>query len=252
MIYGEAGVLPSDDLADQASLLASIGYFGAGDVELGDYDGDGLDDVAVADTYAGMSGMDYPGGVYVVFADGGRIGDLALPGDADAFFSGPTESGTVMAGYQLASGDLDGDGCEELTVGAHSYGNGTAWVFQGGPRWSGDYDYTTAVATIAGGSVWPFAVSIEVMADHDGDGREELFIGASSTGAWVFHGADISGSRTEDDATLALTTTMSTSLLGYRVTTGDLDDDGLPDAVASAAWAYTNYGGVWFFSGTGF
>src|SRR5258705_455805 len=81
----------------------------------------------------------------------GRLGgDLALPGDADAFFEGPTEAGLVMMGWQLASGDLDGDGYADLCATSHAYGNGTVWMFPGGPRRAGNYTYTDATATLSG------------------------------------------------------------------------------------------------------
>ncbi len=256
LIYGDATRLTDGDTADHVEIAGSSAWFGGGDVAIGDLDGDGLGDLAITDVYDGMAGADAPGAVYVLYSDGRFASSLALPGDEDAVIRAPTGMGLVYMGYQLEVGDLDGDGYGELVAATHNYdsAHGIAWVFEGTTRWSGEYATTDAKGYIYGATASPFAVSVELTDDIDGDKAKDLFVGATNAGVFLFRGADVSGALTDADAFISITGGPADGKLGYTVSSGDLDDDGVTDLVAGAYGAYgtgSGDGRVWFYSGAG-
>ncbi len=116
------------DLAD-VQLTSSEASTGLGTtVALGDLNGDGFDDAVVAAPVHSGSATWY-GEVYVLY--GPNIGEHELTdiSVADAIIEG--ESDEDRFGHALAVGDLDGDGVEDLVVGAPSAGSGTIYVFYG-------------------------------------------------------------------------------------------------------------------------
>ncbi len=129
VLLGEA----ASDAAGSAVLLA------------GDLTGDGLPDLVV-----GATGNDAAGGgagaAYVVA--GGRSGRLSLA-SADAKLLGRT-GGENLGGALCPGGDLDGDGAEDLGVGAegHSSGRGAVYLYAG--PLAGTVAGTSAAARIRG------------------------------------------------------------------------------------------------------
>ena len=103
----------------------------------GDFDGDGHADLAVGDT-----GGDESGSVNVLY---GSPGGLTAAGDQlwSADTPGLEESAPLFFGEALAAGDFDGDGDDDLAVGA-PFDSGTVSVIQGSP----------AGLTTAGVRVW--------------------------------------------------------------------------------------------------
>ena len=165
--------------------LANSDRFGRSISSLGDLDGDGITDLAVAAALDDSGGMDR-GAVHVLFLNSAGtvkasqkiasgIGGGPLLGDGDAFGSSTS-----------SLGDLDGDGVADLAVGAfyddaggtHAgavhvlflNANGTvkngrkiASGIGGGPTFPGDTSFGSALAALG---------------DLDGDGFIELAVGA--------------------------------------------------------------------------
>jgi hypothetical protein len=220
-----------------------------------DADGDGRMDVAVgaSDSDAGAAS----GGLAVVF-DGGSTGDVSasrtaflLYGDTPAEFLGASVAGL---------GDVNGDGFDDLGVGAPYHGGadapgGVYVVF--GPL-SGTALASGADAVVEGPSQARLGESANALAagDVDGDGRADLVVGsfvpdAYAGAAYVVGRDSLSGtvSYLLADARVEGETGGG---LGESVAVADLDGDGKADVLAgapansrfgrSAGTAYVLYG----------
>jgi hypothetical protein len=216
----------------------------------GDLDGDGYADLVVGAPYAAS----YKGRVY---ANQGGAGDLV--GDlADAPVQWDGQATYDVFGWALATGDLTGDGVDDLVVGApledRTYdGGGAVYLYEG----SSDFFGSAAepLAVIEGG--WDdqqVGTGPVADGDVDGDGIHDLLVGAvqAYTGlktksgrffllpgradGWdtvtdvsdsqaFFHGADVK------------------DYLGRGGALGDLDGDGLDDVLVGTG--YTNIDGAY-------
>ena len=142
-------------------------FFGQAVANVGDLDGDGVDDFAVAAPSASPSGMQDAGSVFVY---SGASGQLLYRWDGPESFGA---FGSAVAG----GGDVDGDGVPDVIVGApgSSPGGvpvaGSAFVFSGATgelllRWDGMEREGT------------LGQSVAILGDLTGDGRAEVAIGA--------------------------------------------------------------------------
>jgi hypothetical protein len=145
-------------------------YFGAAVAGIGDVDGDGCGDVAIAAFYDEAAG-EKSGSVYVY---SGRTGDLVVKLSGDA----PSDS----FGYALAAlGDIDLDGCPDLVVGARGTGGpgsgpGMVKVFSGA-----DWSVLDVLYGENGGDI--FGSAVAAGGDVNADGIPDFVVGAPSFAA---------------------------------------------------------------------
>ena len=225
------------------------GYAVAG---AGDFDGDGEGELLVgawqADSGKGMA--------YVVQGD--VSGQVNL-GSAHLQLTGATSgdgAGVAVAG----GGDFDGDGLDDVVVGAADAESdaGAVYVVLGGV--SGSLSLSDADVVFIGAAEDDRAGgALSGAGDFDGDGRWDLVIGAASESsagtnagaAYVVLGG-VSGSHSLADAHLTLTGESSQDAAGGAVGGGhDVDGDGQDDVIVGARQvntytgaAFLVYGGV--------
>lgn len=205
-------LLPEVDNQQLGSTFASAG----------DVNGDGTADVAIADPGHRTAGFLASGAVFIVSGKDGSHLRTYLP---------ESSVSSQYFGTSLASLDANGDGVTDLAVGCPGYtgttgyGTGTVRVFSGV-----DGSLLSAGFGLPGSQ---FGGAIANAGDQNGDGKEDLYVGASmafsNRGAiFVQSGFDGSILRTvQADITF---TSFGTSL----ATVGDIDGDEKADVAVGA------------------
>ncbi len=257
------GLLTGENSQDAAGIR-----FG----EVGDLDGDGLDDLFVA-SWGQCEGGQNAGAAYVVLgpAEGSR--SLA---DADMKLVGTTDAGPEMD--LSGAGDTNGDGYPDLLVGTTYYSgfrssSGKASLFLGPP--DTDRSLSSANASWVGPEGGWVGGSVASADDVDLDGYSDILVGAENLtdtvgpdtpigddrGAAALIYGPMEGTANYADLSTAFVGPGLDDLAGYAVSSaGDINSDGLPDlligspyddeAGTDAGAAYLILGGGVFFNGT--
>jgi len=177
---------------------ASMDIFGI-KTEVDDVDADGRQDLLVGAFYAdGPSGLD-AGKLYVIsghllsaLLETGEDLDLAdLPIDGVTVVHGPQARSRL--GVWMATGDVDGDGVQDIVVGADQAGNvtssdseaGQTWILHGPQRFGEVIDLADSPAeasVIYGADFLDHTGSTVACADVDGDGYADAVVGAGAYG----------------------------------------------------------------------
>jgi len=232
--WEQAGVVAASFGSRERAARLGSAVAGSADVT-----GDGA-----ADLLMGAFGLeDGAGGVWIVPAD--TTGD-AMVEDHGTLIEGDIHGG--YAGRSLAVlGDTDGDGIDDLAVGAHNAdrgsdaGVGVAYLLAGGSLGASLAD---AEAALWGGEALESAAfALSAAGDVNGDGYRDFLVGAHNLtrggdrvgGAYVVAGP-VSGSHTLGSVALGtLTGSGHGALAGYTLDGGDdLDGDGFDDVIVGA------------------
>jgi len=200
---------------------------------------DGIGDLCV--TAIGSTGMAPPFAGIVFVAEGPVRGAM----DAiDAWGSFTGEAGYDYAGQGLGAGDIDGDGTDDLFIGAPNATDGAGTVYGILAPTGGNALLSEAPLQIPGGLPERNGGDAIVVQDLDGDGVADLLLGApgddvggaNAGAACVFFGPLGAGTLSLGSADVALTGQDAGDGAGDALGAGDLDSDGVSELLIGAAY----------------
>jgi len=169
---------------ESADDLAGFSLSRAGDV-----DADGFDDILIGSPGDDSNGEN-AGKVYLFH--GPINGPNALTSADASFFGEGAGNGVAWEGTVAAAGDVNGDGFDDVILGA--IGNTTMGAFQGaayllyGPL-SGTTNLGDADAKFKGELAYDYAGHVSVAGDVNGDGYSDFLVGANMNGTGRAGGA---------------------------------------------------------------
>lgn len=244
------------------------GYFGVSVAGVGDVNGDGYPDVAVGAYRAAVTA-----------ACGGGTARLPAVGRVDVFFGGPrltmdAKADVVLTGETTASpgdpasacrqgdefggrlagvGDANGDGYDDILVGARGFDlntdpsdpsvgqdAGRAYLFYGGPWLVGMGADQADVVFTGTATADEFGATVAGVGDTNGDGFADLVVGAplrdgtapdSGSAYWYFGGSGLSSTSSP----VLLEGVAAEDNFGFSVASaGDVNHDGFADIIVGA------------------
>lgn len=218
------------------------------DVAIGDISGDGVGDAIVG--VPGYLGTD-SAAVWLVLGPQPDGVNLTL-GETGIQLRG-TDRGDE-AGTALAVDDFDGDGRQDLLIGARGLDGSERGDEGGAFVVLGPVDDSLSLAdadrTLFGSNLNDAAGDAVAAGDLDGDGHPEIVIGAHRTSSGSVYVTTWESPAVElSDSEAVITGSAASDLLGGSVAVGDLDGDGRSDLCVGGLGAAESNGAVWIFAG---
>ncbi len=246
VIHGSADKTVAPGVAWEYVAGADYTSLGASVCTVGDLNGDGFSDAAV-----GAPNMRDPttarvGAVLVFYGSA-----AGLPAAPSQVLYGPHYS-TYFVHFGEAispAGDVNGDGYADLLVGSPGYaGDGAAYVYLGSAGGLQEPAvWTKTFEDFTGGSAL-FGSTVSTAGDVDGDGYDDILIGARN--AWaggrgnvqLFRGGPAGPAAS---AAWSIMGNLGDNLGGSMATAGDVNADGYDDVIIGSPYATGLVPGVW-------
>jgi cysteine-rich repeat protein len=222
-------------------------------VATADVSGDGYPDAIVASPATGFNPTGAVGAVFIYLGTATGI-------ETNASISWVAHGTPLVGdfGAALAVGDIDGDGISDLAIGAPTTTDsggiqvGAVFVYRGrvGDGLAApldDWGFAWSLAGASPGSRFGAALAI---GDIDGDGKNDVIVGAPDEGAGVIRAYRSLGATGLDPTPTSVTGAAATERLGAALAVADIDGDGRADIVAGAPHASTQAGAAVVFAGS--
>jgi len=233
----------------------------------GDINGDGVDDLIIGgpfwkrDSYSSEVGL-----TYVLF--GRRNGDFPSVVDPDRLsategFKIFGEGSMNRAGFSVSgAGDVNADGISDIIVGAFGANGeaGRAYIIYGSKQGLTDMKLPPAAGkgfTVEGSSQEHLGASVNKIGDFNGDGVDDIIIGAHCADTWAGRAYIIYGRR--GGFPVSIRASDGITIKGYGSYNnfgctvsgaGDFNGDGLQDAIIGAYAANGGNGAAYVLLGT--
>ncbi len=232
------------------ALLEDVDGFGRYVAGIGDLDGDGVVDVAIAATRDDDGGLDR-GAIYILFLNSdGTVKAETKISDTQGGFTADLENDDQFGRGITSLGDLDGDGVQDLATGATGDDDGgidRGCVYILFMNRDGTVKSHSKISELEGGlqTAWVgfwFGMDVDCLGDVDGDGVNDLAVGvlldqavpAASGAAFVLllnPDGTVKGESFINAFNGLLTGELEADdeFGGAVAGIGDLDGDGIPD-----------------------
>ncbi|MCI0347680.1 MAG: integrin alpha, partial [Chloroflexi bacterium] len=233
------GLAPQSSVIENEASWNGLGTqagsrFGFDVSDAGDVDGDGFGDVIVGAPLFD-NGQTNEGRAFVFV---GSVSGFTTAPD----WTGESDQANAQFGSAVAgAGDLNGDGYDDVLVGAPLFDNGQtnegrAYAYAGSPS---GLSTTAAWTEEPDGQGSSFGQAVASAGDVNGDGYDDAIVGAPGAGrAYVYH-----GSPTGLAATAAWTVQVFGVQFGRAVSSaGDVNADGYADVIVGGTRAFVFLG----------
>ena len=260
VIFGGPSLRPLIDLAEGSAAVTLFGK-AANDnfgftVASGDVNGDGIDDVLVGARFVTEDDRTNVGAAYAVYGRADLGGTIDVAREQQDLTVVGEDAGDFLS-IALAAGDVNGDGSDDLILGASAADGpdgqrpdaGLVAVVLGSPDIAGriDLGLTPPHYSVHGARAGDTLPNTVATGDMDVDGREELLLGAPRTdlgdparpmpgAAYIVDVPDVAGGLdlASPEGYIRIDGADTRDGFGFFVAAGDVNGDGIDDAVIGA------------------